>query len=319
MSAVIVDVAGGPMGGAARFRDEFFNYLDRTGRRDVQVIGARRHLDPAWMLRRELAQPAGTRRVSLNNVGFISPGGERWTLLGNALHFLTEAEISRLEFRHQTIAVQAAIVRLAARRSHVLIAPCSAMAERIGQILPSVKNRLVVRMHPVSPERMPGTQRKSVILCPVLFYPYKHMIRRLREWISAVDEHIDPSVRMLVTAELSEVPPDLAYHPRLEFLGRLPCAELSPFLARSCAIYFPSGLESFGFPLAEARVSGRPVIAQDTAQNREIAGAALCGFTVCDADSLRRATELALTTEVAPDPAPFDPCAYFDWMLGPRA
>ena len=78
----------------------------------------------------------------------------------------------------------------------------------------------------------------------------------------------------------------------------------------------PPGLESFGFPLAEARVNGQPVIAQDTAQNREIAGPALCGFTVGDIDSLRYATELALKADIKPDTEPFEPDAYFNWLLG---
>jgi hypothetical protein len=58
------------------------------------------------------------------------------------------------------------------------------------------------------------------------------------------------------------------------------------------------------------------VIARDTAQNREIAGSALCGYDVGDRDSLRHATETALRLRVAPDPDSFDPGAYFDWMLG---
>jgi hypothetical protein len=37
---------------------------------------------------------------------------------------------------------------------------------------------------------------------------------------------------------------------------------------------------------------------------------------VGDTDSLRGAVEAALTARVTPDPAPFDPDAYFDWMLG---
>ena len=82
------------------------------------------------------------------------------------------------------------------------------------------------------------------------------------------------------------------------------------------AIYFPPEIESFGYPLAEARVSGQPVIARDNEQNREIAGSALCGFTVGNAESLRAATATALAKELQPDPAPFDPDAYFDWLLG---
>ena len=55
---------------------------------------------------------------------------------------------------------------------------------------------------------------------------------------------------------------------------------------------------------------------RDTPQNKEIAGAALCGYTLGDGDSLRHATERALTLRVPADPVAFDPDAYFDWMLG---
>jgi glycosyltransferase involved in cell wall biosynthesis len=319
MTTVIVDVAGGPYGGAARFRDELYGYLRRTGRGDVSVIGANRRLDPRWLLRREMGWPARSRRVALNNVSFILPGGQRWTLLGNALHFLTDGEVARLDpCVRSTARQQAHVVRLAALRSHVLVAPCSAMAERVAHLAPAVRDRVVVRMHPVSADAVPPAPRGPVILCPVVFTPYKHMPVRLREWVWAIDRHVDKTVKMLVTAAESEVPPDLARHPRVELLGRLSTVALRPLWARSRAVFFPTGLESFGFPLAEARASGRPVIARDTAQNREIAGPALRGFRVGDPDSLLRATELALTDDVAPDPAPFDPVGYFDWMLGKR-
>ena len=85
---------------------------------------------------------------------------------------------------------------------------------------------------------------------------------------------------------------------------------------RCRAVYFPTSLEAFGFPLAEARAQGRPVIAAGTAQNREIAGHALCGYSPGDRDSLRHAINTALAGQAAPDPGPFDPDAYFDWMLG---
>ena len=131
-----------------------------------------------------------------------------------------------------------------------------------------------------------------------------------------VDGSLDDSVRMIVTADAAEVPSSLAASPRLHFAGRLGLSQLNDLRARSRAVYFPTGLESFGWPLAEARVHGQPVIARDTAQNREIAGSALYGFVPGDPDSLRQATESALAAQVTPDPAPFDPDAYFDWMLG---
>ncbi len=320
MTCVTVDVAGGPMGGAARFRDELLTYLARVQRTDVQVIGSNRRLNPDWLLRREMIGSLQSRRVALNNVGFVSPGGERWTLLGNALHFLTESEVSRLHPSLRSVAGrQASVVRMAARRSDVLVAPCSAMAERVAQIMPTVTQRLIVRMHPVSPGLVTAQRQDQTVLCPTLFEPYKHMDRRIAEWIDAVDQHFAPAVQLLVTASPEEVPASLANNPRVRLVGRLAHADLCRLWSRSRAVFFPCGLESFGFPLAEARASGYPVIARDTPQNQEIAGPALCGFTIGDADSLRQAIELALTRNPVPDPAPFDPNAYFNWMLGTQS
>ena len=103
---------------------------------------------------------------------------------------------------------------------------------------------------------------------------------------------LDDSVRLIVTASAGR---------GARVAGGQPAAalrrtarrrrRLRDLWARSRAIYFPTGLESFGCPLAEARVNGLPVIARDTPQNREIAGPALCGYTLGDADSLRQATE----------------------------
>lgn len=318
-TTVFVDAAGGTIGGAGRFRVELYQYLARTGREDIRVIGAFRRIDAPWLIRRELAKPTRARRVALNNIGFLTPGGERWTRLGNPLDFLTDDEWAKLDpsLKKET-RIRAPIVRLAARRSDVIVTPSTAMAERVAHILPSLRTRIIPRLNPVSADSVPKMPRESFILCPVIFSPYKHMISRLREWIAAIDDVIDPDIRMYVTASESEVTEDLLAHPRIILLGQLSHADLRQLWARSRAIYFPPGLESFGFPLAEARANGQPVIARDTEQNREIAGPALRGFTVGDRESLCNATELALTREVPPDPSPFDPDAYFKWLLGGR-
>jgi hypothetical protein len=322
MPAVTVDVAGGPGGGAGRFRTELYDYLARSGRDDIQVIGDRRRLSPRWLLHRELTSRGRTRQVALNNVGFVGPGGERWTLLGNALHFLTEREQASLGRSLRSVTeLQAPVVRMAARRSDVLVAPCSAMAERVCAVLPHVAGRVRTRLHPVSQRPAPAGPREGppVILCPVLFSPYKHMRQRVAEWAAAADLPAAPQVRLLVTADPGELPPELAGHPRIEPVGRISEARLQRLWQCSQAVFFPPGLESFGFPLAEARANGLPVIARDTAQNREIAGPALCGYTAGDAATLRDALDQALTMELTPDPDPFDPDSYFDWMLGSDA
>jgi glycosyltransferase involved in cell wall biosynthesis len=316
-AAVTVDAAGAQMGGAARYVDELRGYLARTGREDVEIIGSLRRVGPGWLWHRELSSRARSRRVALNNVGFVTPGGQRWTLLRNALHFLTEGEEARLDpALRARVRRDAVVVHLAARRSDVIVAPSTAMAERIATVRPGLSGRVVVRPHPVSVASIPRLPGDPVILCPVLFAPYKHMAQRLTELLTVVGDLADPSVRVRVTAHAAEVPAAVACHPRVELVGRLPYSELREMQVRSRAIYFPTGLESFGYPLAEARVSGQPAIARDTAQNREIAGPALCGYVPGDPDSLRRAVEVALTADVAPDPGPFDPDRYFGWLLG---
>ena len=316
-AAVTVDVAGAQMGGAARYLDELRGYLARTKREDVEIIGSRRPVGPGWLVRRELSSRSRSRRVALNNVGFVTPGGQRWTLLRNALHFLTQGEQARLDpGLRASVRHDAVVVHLAARRSDVIVAPSTAMAERITAVRPELSNRVVIRPHPVSVAPIPHPTGDPVILCPVLFAPYKDMAQRLTELLTAVGDLKDPSVRVRVTADSAEVAPAVACHPQVELVGRMPRGELRELQARCRAIYFPTGLESFGYPLAEARVSGQPAIARDTPQNREIAGPALCGYTPGDRDSLRHAVEAALTADVVPDPGPFDPDRYFGWLLG---
>jgi Glycosyl transferases group 1 len=318
-TAVTIDLAGAQMGGAARYRAELTGYLGRRGAGGVKVIGTTRSLSPAWLAAREAVTARRSRRIALNNVGFLTPGGERWTLLGNALHFLTPSEAGLLDpGLRAAMARQATIVQHAARRSDVLVAPCTAMAERVSAALPDVTGRLVVRMHPLSGTEVRPQRSGSLILCPVLFAPYKRMAERITEWLTAVDDVLDDAVRLVVTARPDEVPASLAASSRLHFVGRVDVAQVAELWARCRAVYFPTSLESFGCPLAEARANGQPVIAVDSAQNREIAGPALRGYTAGVRDSLLEATRAALAVRVEPDPAPFDPDAYFDWMLGPR-
>jgi glycosyltransferase involved in cell wall biosynthesis len=313
---VTVDIAGAQMGGAARYAAELRSYLARTGRADIRLIGTARRVGPGWLLRRETIRPA-RKRIALNNVSFVMPGGERWTLLRNALHFLTDTEASELDpSLRASVRREAAVVRLCARLADVLVVPSTAMAERVTRALPDTASRIVVRPHPVSADSAPRQRRDPAILCPVLLASYKRMDERLAEFLAALTEHGDDSIRLRVTASPEDLPPAVSSDPRIEFLGHLDHDELRQIRANSHSIYFPTGLESFGYPLAEARVSGQPVIARDTAQNREIAGGALCGFSPGDRDSLADAITQALTKELAPDPAPFDPDAYFDWLLG---
>lgn len=315
---VVIDVAGGQGGGAARYRGEFERYLAAEDRDDIRVVGRRRYLTADWLVRRELSAWGTSRKVAINNAAFMAPGGERWTVLQNALHFLAEPERRELAGTvPRSVHAQAVVVRLGARRSDVLIVPCTAMAERVIRVVPEVRDRVVVRFNPIAADSFPaGLPRDPAILCPIIFHPYKNMDVRLAELVRAVDAHGDPDVEVRVTASVSDLPPMLAEHPRVVPLGQLSYEELRSVWSRSRAIYFPTGIEAFGYPLGEARVSGHPVIARDTPQNHEIAGEALCAFADGDDDSLCAAVSKALTTDVTPDSLPFAPTAYFDFLLG---
>lgn len=304
------------MGGAARYLGELEAWLLRSVGHDVRLIGRGRSLSPGWLARREVAGWRG-RRIALNNVGFQA-GAERVTLLRNALHFLDDTELAQ----HgaglpRTFATEVRIVRAAARRSDTVVVPCSAMAERVARVAPVLASRLVVRHHPLMAPAPTPLPEQPAVLVPVLFAPYKRMDVHLTALLSALDRAGVAGV-VRATATHAELP-QLAGHPRLELLGRLEPEQLTAEWARSTAVYFPTGLESFGYPLAEARAAGRAVIALDTAQNREIAGGALRGFDAGDDASLAEAVDSALSGPApTADPGEFDPDRYFTWLMGAR-
>ena len=189
------------------------------------------------------------------------------------------------------------MVRLAARRADVLVVPSTGMAKRV--------TRSCLRPKPDRHASPPGLGR------PIPPRPARRAScarccsRRTRGCMNGSRSCSPPStttaieaVRVRVTADPADRCPRCCRNPRIELLGRIDQHDLRQAWARSQAIYFPTGIESFGYPLAEARANGQPVIARDTAQNREIAGPALCGFDPGDLDSLRQAVKSALTAEV---------------------
>ena len=313
----VIDVAGAQMGGAAKFLGELTTYLTARPGRPVRLIGADRSLDPDWLLRREVAARGARRRIALNNVGFVA-GRSNVTLLRNALHFASAAELDALHFRPtRTLRVQTHIVRAAAHRSDVLVVPCDAMAERVALHSPRLADKVVVRAHPVSPAPWAAGDHIDLgdptILMPVLNAPYKRLYLHIERLLAAVGSSGEHAT-LVVTAHRGDFGP-LGDHPGVRFTGPLNGQDLDRHWSRAAAAYFPTQIESFGYPLAEARVNGVPVVALDTSQNRQIAGAALRPFASGDPDSLTVAVRTALTVRAKPNPGPFSPRAYFDWLL----
>jgi len=319
---VFVDCAGAAMGGAKRFLNELVAWLGRHPEAPVRLLGQDRAIGARHLVAREIPMfgRRPDRAVALNNVGFVGTAGERWVLLRNPLHFVTPAEAGELPRQTaQRMRTQTRIVRLAARRADVIVVPSSEMGERVRAHLPTLADRLVVMPHPLSPRPRHQTA-PGLVVCPVLLAPWKGMSRHLDLLESAVRELRSASsvpLDVRVTATKEELAA-LGHGNEcvLRPVGRLPAGDLDKLLSRAQVIYYPTTIESFGYPLAEARANGQPVVGHDTQRTREVAGQALVPF----AEQTPQAVATALYEAVEkppppPDPGPFSPDIYFGRWL----
>ncbi len=318
---ILMDCAGAHIGGAKRFLDELDRYLATRMPVHLDLIGRGGYLTPRWLLRRELGLAGQDRSIALNNVAFSRRGRERWVLLRNALHFLTADEARELgDGMSRQVHLQVPVVRWTAARADVLVAPTSAMAERVTRLIPEVTGRIVVRLHPASPRSEAHTPRDATILCPVIFSRYKRMTERLRLIVDAAEivARAGVPLRVIATATAQDVgDANLCQSPYLRLVGPQSTQEVQALAARAAALLYPTRLESFGYPLAEARVNRQPVVAMDTAQNREVAGDALIGYERETAEELATAMLTAMQTRLPQTPVPeLNPIRYFDWLLG---
>jgi len=321
---VVVDCAGALMGGGSRFLGELDGYLAARGATtaEVRLVGRGRRIAPGWLVRRERLGPH-RRAVAPNNVSFVTARGERWVLLRNLLHFLTPEETARIPGGLPGhVARTAVVARAAARRADVVVVPSSEMAQRVCDALPRLSERIIVRAHPLSvPAAVPAADREPHrLLCPVLFSRFKDMGQLLRLADAAADRLAADSgvaVNIVVTATEREAAAEgLTETRRLRFVGRLSAAELAEQQRRCRALLYPTRLESFGYPLAEARLAGLPVVALDSDRNREVAGPVLVPYQREEAGAVAAAMHEAFAATPGREATnPFDPDRYFRWLL----
>ncbi|WP_320065383.1 glycosyltransferase [Micromonospora sp. RTGN7] len=311
---VLLDIAGSEIGGAARWRAELEQYL--AARPDAAtVVGQGRRITSSWLLRRERLAHGYGLVVAPNNLSFAISGTERRLLLRNALHFLYPSERHLLARMPRAFQAKIPVVRRLVARADLVVVPCSAMAERVVRRLPAVGPRLVVRPHPVTPVGPRCPTETPTILVPVVPGPYKNLVPQLRILVGMADRVRYPA-RILVTAAPASLPADLREHERIEAVGIVPHDRLAQLWRTATAAFYPSVLESFGYPLAEARAYGVPVLAPVSSQSVEIAGLALRGYEPNNPRSLGDA--LARIAEpVVAEPRAFDRDDYFDFLLTP--
>ncbi|MCK9896583.1 glycosyltransferase [Frankia sp. AgB32] len=341
--SVLVDCAGARVGGAKRLLDEFDLYLRDRKHPRPRVIGRDRPLTASWLLRREFADDRRRERtlaLALNNVSFVTVGRERSVLLHGAQQFLGWDEVRELGRRiSPAVHAQVPVVWAAMRRADRVFVPSTSMAERVCRVAPALRDRVVVAFNPVTPpdpavrraradeRRERGSRPAAVdILCPLIILPQKLVTRRLRAGLAALDilaaapHRIDATLTVTgSTAQIED--PAVAHHPRLRLVGGgHPPSAVTELMARCDAIYFPSVLESFGYPLAEGRMMGVPVVALDSPHNREIAGPALVGYQRENGPEIAAALYGALTVDLKADQSGlFARGPYFDLLLGADA
>jgi glycosyltransferase involved in cell wall biosynthesis len=339
MMKILVDCAGARIGGAKRLLNEFDLYLQDRRLPELRVTGRDRVLTAPWLLRRERPGDRYDRSLALNNVSFALTGRERRVLIHGPQHFLRMDEVRTLGLRiGPAVHAQAPVVWAAMRRADHIFVPSTSMAERVLRIMPAARDRVVVAFNPVTPPdphllRVRSDERRERdagagtvdFLCPIIITPHKLMARRLRAGLGALDilagppHHIDATITVTGRADLIE-DPAVAHHPRLRLVREHPATTVIDMMIRCDAIFFPAELESFGYPMAEGRMMGVPVVALDSAHNREIAGPALVGYEREAAEEIAAALHTALEVDLKPDQDnPFDRGPYFDLLLGEGA
>lgn len=305
---VVIDVAGASMGGAASYLaclDKFLQQLPPS--HGVNVIGRGRRLGLSWLAHREWERRGALRTIAANNISFGS-GPERIVLLRNALHFLSDDDVSRIGRPDARTEATARLVRAMARRADVVVVPSRAMRDRVLRPNPGLRDRVVIMNHPVEPPAVPRRPRQAVLrlLCPVLDAPYKALARRLSALTTEVASREDVELRLTTKAEWAQPCRNVVA------LGRLNADELSVQMNEADGIVFPLSIESFGFPMAEGRLRRIPVIAPPGELSEEIAGDAHVPCDFSDVDSIRVAIADAWSKNLPVlKENPFDPDRYF--------
>ena len=125
------------------------------------------------------------------------------------------------------------------------------------------------------------------------------------------------SIRLTVTLTERELAGSGHDYPEwVRPIGRVTDTEISREFDKASVVFFPCIVESFGYPLAEARVRRLPVVAPNNPLSREVAGDALVGYSIGSRTSLTSALIQALDTNLSSlTQNPYDPDRYFQSLL----
>ncbi len=176
-------------------------------------------------------------------------------------------------------------IRRSCERSAALIAPTTVFAEEFATYVPAARDRIEVVHHGVSGAFRPPVAGEEAatpcVLAVANAHVYKNLAGALRIFARACEglphelrvAGVDDAALRAV-AQAAGVAGSVME--RVKAMGLLGEARLATHYRQASALLFPSLVESFGLPVAEAMASACPVVAADLPALREVtAGAAV--------------------------------------------
>jgi len=202
------------------------------------------------------------------------------------------------------------LVRLAAKRSHRVIAASTSTRDDILRFLGADPGRVDIVPHGLgatpAPEPTPEEElrrshhldRRRVVLSASAKRPHKNLVALLDALATMPAETrpvlILPGYPTWHEVQLREHADRLGVASDVRFLGWVSARDLEGLYAISDCFVFPSLYEGFGLPVLEAMRRGVPVACSNTSSLPEVAGDAALLFDPNDTTAIRQAMERLL-------------------------
>jgi glycosyltransferase involved in cell wall biosynthesis len=282
---------------------------------------------PAWLRRKRID-------VLFSQTCYLPPTGRnRTALLVQDARYFCESTlwndslpwVERMKFKLRRLWVH----RSVALADEVAV-QTQALAGLVGARVPSASGRIRVIPHGLGYLDEPRPKHLSTVrssgsfelVYVALYRDYKNFTTLFRALKLLRDRGIPARLHLTLDRERPEVK---ALEDRIREIGvedwiinhgQLDRTAVTQLYENSHVFIFPSICESFGFPQVEAMAFGLPIIAADTAVNREVCGAAAAYFPADNASFLATLVErfythpeeLALASHLSAQRAPS-----FDW------
>jgi glycosyltransferase involved in cell wall biosynthesis len=158
-------------------------------------------------------------------------------------------------------------LRREARWVRTYVAPTRAFADELAAFLPAARGRLSVVHHGVAPCFRPDPVADPWpprVLSVVNRFAYKNLAGAVRIFARAASDlphelHVAGLDEAEVTRTLGRLGLAAPLRDRIKIRGRRSPEEMAALFRESAALLFPSLVESFGLPVAEAMACGTPV------------------------------------------------------------